>query len=268
MKAINKDAYERRFLEQFKGAYPYFPDGKINKGIPGVEPDFIITNSVERIGIEMARLYRDDSSKRHLSIGAQYHYQKELVEKAARIFSKISNNRFRVFVSFNERSGLHPKTIYSVAGFLAKSIHEALLDKNSIGVNPVILYPSMLAPYQEVFQLVQVRDQSDFFDYRWTVQNCFYVEPLNETVLHELIAQKEAKRGKGCYSNSDKLWLLLYMVFNDHAMEQQIPENLASQICQHGFDKIIIFKTIENTCKVIYPDYMGAPPTIAQWGVK
>jgi hypothetical protein len=44
MKAINKDAYERRFLEQFKGAYPYFPDGKINKGIPGVEPDFIITN--------------------------------------------------------------------------------------------------------------------------------------------------------------------------------------------------------------------------------
>jgi hypothetical protein len=60
MKA-DKDTLERRFLDSFKSACIFFPYGTIRKGDPEKkEPDFIVENENEKLGIEMARLYRDD----------------------------------------------------------------------------------------------------------------------------------------------------------------------------------------------------------------
>jgi len=114
---------------------------------------------------------------------------------------------------------------------------------------------SDLHPFEGIFPLVQIYDFSDVFDYSWSIQNVFSVDPLNESMLNARVREKEAKRSKGLYSGINKIWLLLYMDFFDHAMDQQIPKKLSIELCPHGFDKIVIFKTLEDTCLVIYPEF-------------
>jgi len=45
----NKDTLERSFLDRFRHAYQFFPEGTITKGEPGKEPDFIVENPTQRV---------------------------------------------------------------------------------------------------------------------------------------------------------------------------------------------------------------------------
>jgi len=250
----SQDQHERDFLERFRNAYLFFPEGKIIKGIPGQEPDFIVANPRERVGIEMARLFRDDGDMMGpLCMSAQFQFQKILLEEAERIFRRTSEMRYKVVVSFTERSGIQAKALVSLAQFLVERICE-WVSRRPPGMDPLLIGPGMLEPHQDTFQLVQVYDRSEYFDYSWSVQSAFGVEPMNQDLLHKIIQQKESIRRGGHYLNCDRLWLLIYLDFFNPAMDQQFPDRFAEPIRPHGFDKVILFKTVEDQCRVLFPE--------------
>lgn len=249
-----KDVSERIFLDRFRNAYPFFPDGKVTKGEPGTEPDFIIEHPGGRLGIEMARLFRDDG--RDMSgLARQGPLQRVILERAEKQFLASSSTRYRVIVGFHERSGITPRAIGEISEFLAKCVKQALEFKRPHRDNPTLVGSSNLYPFNEVFALIQIYDFSESYDYSWSIQNAFSVEALNLGCLKERIQEKENKRLRGLYKGVSKLWLLLYMDFFNPMMDQQIPSEINIDDCAHGFDKIIIFKNVEDLCQVIYPKF-------------
>jgi hypothetical protein len=55
-----KKNWETRYLEKVKSLYPAFPQGTI---IPHEEPDFLISNAEDRVGIEMVQYVRGQSKR-------------------------------------------------------------------------------------------------------------------------------------------------------------------------------------------------------------
>jgi len=199
-------------------------------------------------------LFRDDG-RDQFGLRPQAQFQNRILNEAKEIFINSTGQRYRVILGFQERSGIAPKRINEISEFLAGAIAHAVALRPPTYTNPTMIGLSDLHPFEGIFPLVQIYDFSDVFDYSWSIQNVFSVDPLNESMLNARVREKEAKRSKGLYSGINKIWLLLYMDFFDHAMDQQIPKKLSIELCPHGFDKIVIFKTLEDTCLVIYPEF-------------
>ena len=219
----SKDIIEKRFLDSFKAAYSFFPEGGIRKGIPGIEPDFLVEKEDNRIGIELARVYRDDG-RDGFGVMAQSQFQERVIAEAKKQFESLTNKRFRVFVSFNERSGILNKDIIHLAGYLSDEIIKALDTALPSHGHPIMLGGSNRYPYDKVFSLIQVYDFEKHSDFSWTRNNVNSVEYINQDVLLSVIETKERKYESGLYSNCDSVWLLLYVHFGDPAMDQYIPD--------------------------------------------
>ena len=248
----NKDTLERRFLDSFRAAYAFFPVGRIRKGVPGIEPDFIVENENEKIGIEMARLYRDDG-KDGLGVKPQARLQERVVEEAKQLFEKSSKKMFRVFITFNERSGIEGKQVQHLASYLSELVRKELENRLPTSGHPIMIGPSYLYPHAAVFSLIQIYDFTNDADCSWTRNNVNEVELLNEDVLLDVIERKERKYESGHYSGCDRVWLLLYMHYFDPAMDQCTPIKLGFTIETSNFDRILLYKTIENEMRQLYP---------------
>jgi hypothetical protein len=256
-----KDANERIFIEQFRQVYRFFPDGVLTKGVPNKEPDFILTNSGGKLGIEMARLYRDHG-KDQFGVLRQSKFQALLVQKARSEYEQRRLPRYRIYVSFHERSGISSKNLNSLSNALVEIISKRLKLSVPSKNGRVTLGTSDLFPYEKTFSLIQIYDQSEYFEFDWSINNSFSVDPLNKEVLRTTIQDKELKRQRGLYSKGaslNQIGLLLYMDFSDHAMDQSVSSEFTYPIASSGFDKIIIFKTIENNCRVIWPPQFCSP---------
>jgi len=252
MSIVSKDIIEQRFLESFKAACPNFPDGIIHKGTPGIEPDFIIENQSGKIGVELARIYRDDG-RDVFGVKAQAQFQERVVAEAKKRFESFTKKRFRVFVTFSERSGINNKNITPLASYLCDEILKTLDKALPTHAHPVKLGRAHLHPYDEIFSLVQVCDFDKYLDFSWTRNNVNSVEHINQDVLLSVIERKERKYESGLYSNCDSVWLLLYIHFFDPAMDQYIPDVFNFSIRTSNFERIILYKTIEERILQIYP---------------
>jgi len=245
----DKDTLERRFLDSFKAACTFFPYGTIRKGDPKKkEPDFIVENENEKLGIEMARLYRDDD-KYIFGVQRQAPLQERVVTEAKTLFEKTSKYRFRVFVSFQERSEIKSNDVQQLASYLSEIVLKELENRLPTPDYPIQIGSSYLYRHKEVFFSIYI----DWFsDGSWKRNNVNKVELLNEDLLYNLIKRKESKYEKGNYSACNKVWLLLCMDYFDPAMEQCIPGNTCFAIKSSNFDKILLYKTYEKVCQ-IYP---------------
>ncbi len=252
MSVVNKDDIERRFLDAFKNACPHFPKGLIRKGVPGIEPDFIIDDQSSKVGVELASLYRDDG-RDGFGVKAQAQFQERVVAEAKKRFESLTDKRFRVFVSFNERSGIANKAVARLATYLSGQILKALDVKLPSHKHPIMLGGTQLYPYDTAFSLVQVYDFEKYSDYSWTRNNVYNVEHINQDVLFSVIERKERKYECGLYSNCDSVWLLLYIHFFDPAMDQYIPDVVNFSIRASNFERIILYKTIEEKILQLYP---------------
>lgn len=251
---LHKDAAEHVVLEQFRSAYPLFPKGVIRKGRPGTEPDFVVEDQSDVFGIELACLYRDEG-KDWLGVQHQGLQQEKLVQTAREIFQSLTNERRRVYISFNERSGITKKTLAKMAEFLASKVLTAIKVERPSVDGLIDLGGSQLYPYESCFRYIQIFDRRYSIDHRWSIFNAFDVESLNLKILTTRISEKENKLLKGNYYNISKIWLLLYIDFRNHATDQQLPTSIDFHIKSSNFEKIIIFKTFENTHLTIYPDF-------------
>jgi hypothetical protein len=257
---LSNEALEWRYIEGFRAIYPLFPPGILKKGIPGQEPDFFIRfDKNTSLGIELAQLYRDDGNDL-LGVARQSIFQLQLVDMARSLFEANSSNRYRVFVSFKERSGITRLNQPGLAQFLALTVRAAVANHSPIVKDGIQIGLSLLHPFENTFSLVQIYDRSNSYDFRWTISNYSSVDPLNEKILFSRISDKEEKLAKGLYGHMTQNWLLLCMDFWNHAMDQKIPDALTAPVHSNGFDKIVIFKTIANDYQVIYPSPTGIPP--------
>lgn len=249
---LQKDAAERVVLEQFKAAFPFFPSGVVRKGVAGREPDFLIDTGPEVLGIELAALYRDDGDD-HLGVLRQAIAQRTLVELAKKKFQTSTAERRRVYISFAERSGITNRNQNTLAQFLADVVLQAISGRAAPGQRGIQIGIGRLHPYDFCFKLVQIYDRDRSIDNSWSISNAFEVESLNESIVQNRIHEKEVNLASGLYSGANRVWLLLHSDFKEHASDQQLPEKLREPIKQSGFERIIIFKTIENKCLTIFP---------------
>lgn len=250
---LSNDALEWSYIEQFRAVYQFFPSGRLIKGTPGQEPDFVIKfDDMTSLGIELAQLYRDEGDDLY-GVLHQARFQTQLVEAARRQFESESLNRYRIYISFHERSGITRSNQNDLVRFLVSTVHAAIANRTPTRERPIQLGSSALHPFENTFSLVQIYHHAHLYDFEWTVSNVFSVESLNKNVLLSRIREKERNLAKGLYGSLTKCWLLLCMDFSDHAMDQHIPEGPIVTLSSSGFDKIIVFKTIEKTCKVIHP---------------
>src|SRR5690349_5872798 len=81
---MNKKQLEREVIERFRQEYPDFPRGKI---VDFEEPDFLIGDSPNKIGIEVVEYVRGQgpqgSALRQLEV-----HRNQVVERATRIFEE------------------------------------------------------------------------------------------------------------------------------------------------------------------------------------
>jgi len=248
---LNQDAREGLVLEQFKQVYLCFPAGKISKGQAGTEPDFIIEDSTERIGIELTELPRNIGNDK-LGILPQANLHRIILSNAERAYAALNNKKYKVYISFNEKSDITKKTLNPLVNFLVETINSTVQINPPRKGSPVQLGISSLFPYENQVHLIQIYDFSDYHNYSWEICNSHSVESLNLEVLHERISSKEGKLSKGLYTGCNQVWLLLYIDFWNPAMDQQIHKSLLPQVHSSGFQRIVIFKTTENICETIY----------------
>ena len=248
MKA-DKDTVERRFLDSFKAACTFFPYGKIRKGDPiKKEPDFIVENENEKLGIEMARFYRDDD-KYIFGVQRQAPLQERVVTEAKKLFEKDSNYKFRVFVSFQERGEIKRNDIQQLASYLSKLVLKQFENRLPTPDYPIRIGSSYLYEHKEVFFSIYI---DCFSDGLWKRNNVYNVESMNEDLLYNLIERKERKYEKGNYSACNKVWLLFCMDYFDPTMEQCLPGNSGFAIKSSNFDKILLYMTYDKVHQ-IYP---------------
>lgn len=119
--------------------------------------------------------------------------------------------------------------------------------------HPIMLGRASLYPYDKVFSLIQVYNFEKYSDFSWTRNNVNSVEHINQDVLLSVIEKKERKYESGLYSNCDSVWLLLYIHFWDPAMDQCIPDFFNFSIRTSKFERIILYKTIEERIHQLYP---------------
>jgi hypothetical protein len=248
----DKDTLERRFLDSFKTAYTFFPVGIIRKGVSERnEPDFIVENGNEKLGIEMARLYRDDG-KDIFGVQQQAHLQEIVVTEAKKLFEKASQYRFRVFISFKERSKIKGNNIQQLASYLSEIVLEELENLLPTPDYPIQIGSSCLYQHEEVFSSIYIDAFKTCPDCSWKRNNVNHVESLNEALLRDVIKRKERKYENGNYSACNKVWLLLCSNYFDPAMEQCIPMNLSFTIKSSNFEKILLYMTYDKVHQ-IYP---------------
>jgi len=248
----DKDTLERRFLDSFKAACTFFPDGTIRKGDPKKkEADFIIENGNENLGIEISRLYRDDG-KDIFGVQQQAHLQDKVVIEAKKLFEEASQYRFRVFISFKERSKIDCNNINQLASYLSEIVLKKLENRLPTPDYPIQIGSSCLHQHKEVFSSIYIDAYKTCSDCSWKRNNVNHVEPLNEDLLRPVIRRKENKCEKGNYSACNKVWLLLCSNYFDPAMEQCISSNLGFAIESSNFEKIIFYMTYDKVHQ-IYP---------------
>jgi hypothetical protein len=210
----DKNTLERRFLDSFKAACTFFPVGTIRNGVPERnEPDFIVENGNDKIGIEISRLYRDDGSD-SFGVQRQPQLQERVITEARNQFEKASEDRFRevrVFVSFKERSEIKGDDVQQLASYLSEIVLKELKDRLPTSAYPIQIGSSCLYQHKEVFSYIYIDALKTSSDCSWTRNNVNNVEPLNEDLLRDRIEKKEVKYETGNYSACNKVWLLLCM---------------------------------------------------------
>jgi hypothetical protein len=243
---------EEQYLEQFIRAYPQFPEGIIDDS---ERPDFIVRQGDKRIGIEICRLYKD-SRDDSLSIQAQEQWKKGLVEDAWKIFLEKSSEKYRVFVSFEERTNIKKDNIGILSNFIAEKILERIRSKKPEEGNPIDLgrYDLMkqrevLDQQHDIVSLIQVYDFKEYGDYSWTQSNVFTVETLNYNNLIKIIKKKDTLIET--YQRCEEIWLLIVVDFWNPTMDQDIPRNFNVEMISSKFDRMSLFKTAEEIIKEI-----------------
>jgi hypothetical protein len=88
---------ERYFLEVFKKLLPDFPEGEI---VQGESPDFLIDTINERVGIEISRIFQEQSES-----GSFLHKEEEnvrnIINKACAFYEKQDLHPLYVNITFN-----------------------------------------------------------------------------------------------------------------------------------------------------------------------
>lgn len=236
---VNKEL-EKHYLDQFVKTYHSFPEGSI---VPSERPDFIVRQGNRNIGIELCRLYKD-SRDDSLSIQAQKSWKANLLKRACELFEKESNEKYRVFISFEERTAIQKNNIDEISTFISQKIIEKIKSIKPKEGSPIILGEWDLQPCNNIVSMIQVYDFSKYNDYSWTQNNVFNVEVVNSDNLAKIIGEKETLRED--YQKCDEMWLLVVIDFWDLAMDQSIPTGFNLKIRNSKFDRIFLFKTIEE----------------------
>lgn len=201
----------------------------------------------------MAGLYRDDG-KYKFGVNRQAKFQERVVREARKLFDKDSKKRFRVFVTFKERSEIKDKQhVQQLAIYLSEIVLKEIANRLPTSDYPLEIGYSSLYDQKEVFSFIYIDTFTKYSDCSWMRSNVNDVELLNEKFLLNLIERKERKYESGYYSGCDRIWLLLYIHFFDPAMDQCMPSNLGFTITSSNFNKIILYKTIMNEVHQLYP---------------
>lgn len=183
---MNKE-FEKQYLYQFVKTYHSFPKGFI---VPSGGPDFIVRQENRNIGIELCRLYKDRGDD-SLSIQAQKSWKTNLLKKACELFKKESNEKYRVFISFEERTIIQRNNIDELSTFISQKIIEKIKSIKPKECFPIILGEWDLQPYNNIVSMIQVYDFSKYNDYSWTQNNVFNVEVVNSDNLAKMIEKKK-----------------------------------------------------------------------------
>jgi hypothetical protein len=226
---IQNRELEKLYLEHFKKDFPQFPPGVISQHEPPAA-DFIITQGNKKFGLELTRLYKDEKNDSS-SIQAQATLKDRLVQKAWYEYNKKSNRKYKVVISFVERSNIDKNDLENLAKFLVEKIVDKL--KTNTPSYWVTIGGCDLAPHTDIFQLVQIGDFAD----SWSQINSYRVEPFSQANLIKAIDKKEAKE----YAKCDEMWLVLLANFFNPLM-LEIPEDLKIEIREGQFDRIFLYR--------------------------
>ena len=239
-----KKQREKAYLDLFLKKDNFIPQ-KYDIEDERESPDFILKHGYKTIGIEICELYRDmkDNS---LSLQAQQKMKKRLLERALTEFNKMGVPCYRIFVSFEERSIINKQNIDKLAVFIAQKIKETIAATKPADGKPIILGRWCLKPHDNVVSMIQIHNFGKYNDYRWTQNNVSTVDNLNYSNLSNTIKKKEELL-KG-YQKCDEMWLLIVIDFFNPTMDHDIPNGFKLPIGDSKFDRIILFKTTEETC--------------------
>ena len=197
---LNKKELERRFLDGALRLLPSFPRGDIE---PGETPDFIITKKNKKIGIEVTRVYIDDSqiSDCLQSIEST---RARIIKKAEDIYEQSGSPSVYVDLFFNSPIHIRKEREVAVAAAIARVVIQNLpLEGESVEVEYV---PGNLQPIE--VDLIRIHRIDDFGNERWNV--CDGGSPIHDAIfrIQQTINHKAQKLG-ACLAKCDEVGLLI-----------------------------------------------------------
>ena len=202
-------------------------------------PDLIADSQHGTIGIELSHVYQKNGTDPK-ALQNQLPLRKLLIHEANKIFmEKFGVCDRDVHFGFGRDGAIQgSRPRQKLAKELACFVQENIVNEE---FGQLIWLDSELLEGCSVFI-----SSKTYEDAKWQECSVHETPVMDFDVLKNKISQKNKKLRH--YIPCDQHWLLLVIDFWDSAQDQQLPRAGWPALASTGFDKILIFKTVENEC--------------------
>jgi hypothetical protein len=234
-----KKVTEANRLILFALAYPGFPDAAItakeNPGAERIYPDFILTTTTRRIGVELRDVYVELQGRPKMK--GQEYLKDRIVEKAHEVYKNARHPPVTASFLFDEKTAYRQSDTSRLAQQLVKCVPISLASNTDlVSLNRHDIRADWL------LNLISVIGRSPSLyepqDGRWEVSHSGSVYP-SEKFFQSAIDHKDGKLAGYRNSGCDEFWLLLVIPGFD-ASGFMCEPNSAHKF-NSSFDRIFVF---------------------------
>lgn len=232
-----KKQLEILIIDYFRSVYDDFPKGKLKAS---ESPDFLMdTSPKNKIGIELTRLYFDDSyiAKNELS----YDVKKEIVISARELFEMSSSLKLFVKVSFSKQRKIIPDKQLALSVLVANALKESLKTKKAGSFFSICQTTNLPDEIDGIFMSTHpVLTESV-----WEVAD--FPKKNYETTLkiRQLIAKKEQKLQLYQKKRLNQYWLLITTDRLNNKQKETFHHLIFNTDNSHQFQKIFLFDLLK-----------------------
>jgi hypothetical protein len=197
-----KKMLERYFLDVFKKLLPDFPEGEI---MESEKPDFLINTAKDRVGIELARIFQEQSESGS-SLREEEENIRNIINKACIIYERQRLHPLYVNITFNRIRSKQKDHLNQLAHEIAKFVMTHIPPVN----DPCFIRNSeqFRSILSDEIDSVAIGRFNSLSKNSWGTTEAGFIPENIVTHLQQLINRKN-KNIESYHLKCDKCWLLV-----------------------------------------------------------
>jgi hypothetical protein len=207
-------------------------------------PDFILNRNNFKIGIEVTQLYSSETDGIY-SVQAQENWQNKVIDRC--------NNEFKsdytIYISFEQNSKITKANVDQISGEIIDKVKMSIAKREPSVQKPIDIFKGHISNFQDSLFMISIYKHAVNPMCGFQKMNISSTPPINIPNIYQAINKKESLLTK--YRKCDQIWLLMVIHYFDHASDQMLPGKIELDLPDSKFNKIFIYKSIENITRVL-----------------